>query len=193
MVAREYLSQAKHRTVRTRLGIRWRQVCEWQFHRLMRRNSSLCESDGLMPRCYAKKWRRSAKRWDSPSWYGQPRCSSFRTSTPQQLPLKCAGWPSVHENGGRYRRDRSILIGERMPDRHKSLRKEVDHHGPLPAIICPDSNRKQPSSDDAGSRSTKRISVQLELDVVGIFRASGRGWEKRVSQALREWLGSPWI
>lgn len=80
-----------------------------------------------------------------------------------------------------------------MPDRHKSLDKEVGHHRSLPKIICPESNSEQPIADRDASRSTEKIPVHLELDVVGIFKASGRGWEKRINQALREWLGAPWV
>ncbi|WP_448955848.1 BrnA antitoxin family protein [Labrys neptuniae] len=80
-----------------------------------------------------------------------------------------------------------------MLDRNKILDKEVGDHQVLPTNIYPEPGAKHPRSNGIGTRGKKKISVQLEVDVVGIFRATGRGWEKRINQALREWLGHPWI
>ena len=34
----------------------------------------------------------------------------------------------------------------------------------------------------------ERITIRLSRDVVDTFRATGRGWQTRMDQALREWL-----
>jgi len=60
------------------------------------------------------------------------------------------------------------------------------------------------SSDEQGKlRSLKRhrgpqrtptkelISIRLSPDVVSKLRASGRGWQARVDEHLREWLNQP--
>ena len=41
-------------------------------------------------------------------------------------------------------------------------------------------------------KSKERITLQLDIDVVSMFRATGRGWQTRMNAALREWLGPPW-
>lgn len=42
------------------------------------------------------------------------------------------------------------------------------------------------------STSKEQITLQLDVDVVAMFRATGRGWQTRMNAALREWLGPPW-
>ncbi len=34
----------------------------------------------------------------------------------------------------------------------------------------------------------QRVTLRLDEDVVSALRASGRGWQTRVNQALREWI-----
>ncbi len=41
-------------------------------------------------------------------------------------------------------------------------------------------------------KNKEQITLQLDVDVVSMFRATGRGWEGRMNAALREWLGPPW-
>lgn len=35
----------------------------------------------------------------------------------------------------------------------------------------------------------QRVTLRLDPDVVAALRASGRGWQTRVNQALKEWIG----
>ncbi|WP_152044696.1 BrnA antitoxin family protein [Aureimonas psammosilenae] len=35
----------------------------------------------------------------------------------------------------------------------------------------------------------QRVTLRLDGDVVAALRASGRGWQTRVNQALKEWIG----
>jgi len=32
------------------------------------------------------------------------------------------------------------------------------------------------------------VTMRLDEDVAGVFRASGRGWQTRINEILREWL-----
>ncbi|WP_413993763.1 BrnA antitoxin family protein [Labrys okinawensis] len=41
-------------------------------------------------------------------------------------------------------------------------------------------------------KSKERVTIDLDIDVVSMFRATGRGWQTRMNAALREWLGPPW-
>ena len=38
----------------------------------------------------------------------------------------------------------------------------------------------------------EQVTLSIDIDVVSIFRATGRGWQTRMNAALREWLGPPW-
>jgi uncharacterized protein (DUF4415 family) len=40
--------------------------------------------------------------------------------------------------------------------------------------------------------SKEQVTLSIDVDVVSIFRATGRGWQTRMNAALREWLGPPW-
>jgi uncharacterized protein (DUF4415 family) len=41
-------------------------------------------------------------------------------------------------------------------------------------------------------KTKEQITLELDVDVVSMFRATGRGWQTRMNAALREWLGPPW-
>ena len=41
-------------------------------------------------------------------------------------------------------------------------------------------------------KTKEQITLQIDVDVVSMFRATGRGWQTRMNAALREWLGPPW-
>jgi len=34
------------------------------------------------------------------------------------------------------------------------------------------------------------VTMRLDADVAGYFRSSGRGWQTRINQILREWVGA---
>lgn len=55
----------------------------------------------------------------------------------------------------------------------------VSEHGPLARSL-------------QGQKSKERVTLHLDVDVVSMFRATGRGWQNRMNAALREWLGPPW-
>jgi uncharacterized protein (DUF4415 family) len=38
------------------------------------------------------------------------------------------------------------------------------------------------------SHSKRRVKLQLDSDVVAILRKSGKGWQTRINDILREWL-----
>ncbi len=61
----------------------------------------------------------------------------------------------------------------------------------LPELFVDDATaRWAAQTDTAPARSARkqRITVEVDADVVGIFRSTGRGWQARINNALREWL-----
>ena len=42
-----------------------------------------------------------------------------------------------------------------------------------------------------GSGSKEATSIRIDRDVLAAFRATGRGWQTRMNDALRQWLASP--
>jgi uncharacterized protein (DUF4415 family) len=38
------------------------------------------------------------------------------------------------------------------------------------------------------STTKKPITVRYDADVIAAFRATGKGWQTRMNQALKEWL-----
>ncbi len=39
------------------------------------------------------------------------------------------------------------------------------------------------------ARPKVSTTIRLSQDVIGHFKAGGRGWQTRIDQALREWIG----
>lgn len=44
--------------------------------------------------------------------------------------------------------------------------------------------RGRPKADE----TKERISIRLSPEVVNAFRATGRGWQTRIDEALKEWM-----
>ncbi len=36
--------------------------------------------------------------------------------------------------------------------------------------------------------SSTQVSLIIDYDIISVFRATGRGWQKRINNALKEWL-----
>lgn len=53
------------------------------------------------------------------------------------------------------------------------------------AEVKPTVRRGRPPSDV----TKERITIRLSPDVVAAFRATGPGWQTRIDEALKEWLG----
>jgi len=80
---------------------------------------------------------------------------------------------------------------------------KVDAH-----IIQPEEYDKLPELDDAffecaylydgaklirtgrhaGSGNKEQIAIRFDKDILAAFRATGRGWQTRMNDALKEWL-----
>ncbi len=41
------------------------------------------------------------------------------------------------------------------------------------------------------ARPKVSTTIRLSQDVIDHFRAGGRGWQTRIDEALREWIGKP--
>lgn len=68
---------------------------------------------------------------------------------------------------------RAIPFAALSAEEQAKLRSMKEHRGP----------QKAPTKE--------LISIRLSRDVVAKLRASGRGWQARVDQRLREWLNEP--
>lgn len=40
----------------------------------------------------------------------------------------------------------------------------------------------------AGSAKTVSTTIRVDADVLACFHATGKGWQRRINEALREWL-----
>ena len=40
----------------------------------------------------------------------------------------------------------------------------------------------------AGSGTKEQVAIRIDHDILGAFRAGGRGWQRRMNDALREWV-----
>ena len=46
-----------------------------------------------------------------------------------------------------------------------------------------------PSNDKIEVKKTKvLVRIELDLDVLNAFKATGKGWQTRINEALKEWL-----
>jgi uncharacterized protein (DUF4415 family) len=48
----------------------------------------------------------------------------------------------------------------------------------------------KPRGRPAAAVVKERITIRFDADVLAAFRATGKGWQTRVNEAMREWLRS---
>jgi uncharacterized protein (DUF4415 family) len=65
---------------------------------------------------------------------------------------------------------------------------EVDPALFKPFSSLPDPLQTKPRGRPKEAVTKERITIRLSQDVVGMFRATGNGWQARVDAALRDWL-----
>lgn len=64
-----------------------------------------------------------------------------------------------------------------------------DFQGAVPFSALPESLRRKLGARGAQKAPTKeRITIRLSPDVAQAFKATGKGWQTRLNDALRDWL-----
>lgn len=90
-----------------------------------------------------------------------------------------------------------------MPTAKKPL---IDEHGEVRELTASDMARFRPAQDmlppslqgKTGMRrrgpqkapTKERITIRLTPEVVKVFRDTGDGWQRRIDEALKDWLSS---
>ena len=62
----------------------------------------------------------------------------------------------------------------------------VTHGGGVAATIAAIRRARGPGKKP----SKEQVAIRLDPDVLGAFRAGGRGWQTRMNAALKEWLAA---
>jgi uncharacterized protein (DUF4415 family) len=89
------------------------------------------------------------------------------------------------------RKSESELIDKENPEwteedfRHARPATEV-----LPDIFRPHAAAEmlRPRGRPKAALTKTHVNIRLDADVLGAFKAMGRGWQTRINKALREWL-----
>lgn len=60
----------------------------------------------------------------------------------------------------------------------------------LPGIVGPETAALmlKPRGRPKAAETKTHVNLRLDPDIVEAFKATGRGWQTRINQALREWL-----
>lgn len=60
----------------------------------------------------------------------------------------------------------------------------------LPELFGPQvaAEMLKPRGRPKATRTKIHLNIRLDTDVLEAFRATGRGWQTRINEALREWL-----
>lgn len=60
----------------------------------------------------------------------------------------------------------------------------------LPEVFGPQvaAEMLKPRGRPKATRTKIHLNIRLDTDVLEAFRATGRGWQTRINEALREWL-----
>ena len=72
--------------------------------------------------------------------------------------------------------------------------EDFKHFVPFSALPLQEQEKLRSLRRHRGPQKTptkELISIRLSRDVVSKLRASGRGWQARVDERLREWLNEP--
>jgi len=72
----------------------------------------------------------------------------------------------------------------------QEIEPEEDEHSPDATHLCRAAIAKRRAGRPAGSATKEQVSIRYDKDILAAFRSTGPGWQRRMNDALREWLGA---
>ena len=70
------------------------------------------------------------------------------------------------------------------------IEPEEDEDSPDATGLIRDAIAKRRAGRPAGSAAQEQVSIRYDKDILAAFRATGPGWQRRMNDALTEWLGA---
>lgn len=68
------------------------------------------------------------------------------------------------------------------------IEPEDDVDSPDATLAIREVSAKRRAGRPAGSGKKEQVAIRLDKDVLEAFRATGRGWQTRMNDALKAWL-----
>lgn len=72
----------------------------------------------------------------------------------------------------------------------QDIEPEEDEDSPDATGLIREAIAKRRAGRPAGSAAKEQVSIRYDKDILAAFRATGPGWQRRMNDALREWLGA---
>ncbi len=68
------------------------------------------------------------------------------------------------------------------------IEPEDDEDSPDATLLMREIMTQRRAGRPAGSGNKEQVPIRFDKDVLAAFRATGRGWQTRMNDALKEWL-----
>ncbi len=68
------------------------------------------------------------------------------------------------------------------------IEPEDDEDSPDATLLMRETIAQRRSGRPAGSGNKEQIAIRFDKAILEAFRATGRGWQTRMNEALKEWL-----
>jgi uncharacterized protein (DUF4415 family) len=70
----------------------------------------------------------------------------------------------------------------------EGVEPEADPDAPDATALLQEEVARRRAGRPAGSGNKEQVSIRLDQNVVAAFRATGKGWQTRMNDALSDWL-----
>lgn len=91
--------------------------------------------------------------------------------------------PAAREHGG-SKTDLARLRENKL----SGIEPEDDEDSPDATLLMRDAIARRRAGRPAGSGNKEQVAIRFDKDVLEAFRSTGRGWQTRMNEALKEWL-----
>ena len=77
-----------------------------------------------------------------------------------------------------------------MKKKPKNISQKDWNEAEIPELTTSEMSRKQGQRGSQKSPTKQAVSIRLSTEVVEFFKKGGKGWQTRVDDVLREYVGS---
>lgn len=85
---------------------------------------------------------------------------------------------------GESKTDLAILRQHKLT----GIEPEDDEDSPDASMLMREAIAQRRAGRPAGSGNKEQVAIRFDKEILEAFRATGRGWQTRMNEALKEWL-----
>lgn len=90
---------------------------------------------------------------------------------------------SAHERG-ESKTDLALLHQHKL----SGIEPEDDEDSPDATLLMREAIVQRRAGRPAGFGNKEQVAIRFDKDILEAFRSTGRGWQTRMNEALKEWL-----